>query len=733
MIFDRIQQSAIVQLIKKYAFPPDQSVTTAKLGYNMREAILDRTVSQVLYTDGTSAGTWQFATGAYGFYEGSYQLLPDMIALVTDVDTTRGVAHLRAAPGTNTGTGGTNLILVRDGPKIFRANVKYDGTANAGTWAFVGFNYQHTLTNQNMVCFTCNGTSNWFATIMEDYVLISSVDTGVPASDWADLQIRITETGAYFELIVTDEWGNTSVDSVLHTYLWVDAPLDSVLLTNVGACIRKRAAGSVQHLYIKQMFLQDNRAEGTYSKIVHQHALTDLLQTGALTGQIPLWSGTEWGPSTVSGTGTVTSVTAGTGLTGGTITIGGTIALDTTDAFGTKTNQATVILIHNDSGVTLNKGQAVYVTGQQGQRVTVALANANSEATAATTIGIMAETVVNNANGYVQCVGQLDGWNTNHLSETSGSNAIWLSAWTGTLGTTSNVTSTRPTQPNHGVALGWCLKQAPGSAGQIYTKVNNGQELDEIHDVLITSPAAGNVLWRDSDSLWKNKTLVIDDISDIKETKILVETDCNAAGEFSTYSLNGGSNVFTTTGLTHCDGHWGILRCGTAAVANSVAGIGAGTITDSVIFGTYKHETTAIVYIPNLSNATNRFYVEHGFSDNRGGVPTDAVMFSYIDTQMGGNWGCLAYNNNVLTSKDSGVPVSALTWYKLRVVVNVNGSAEFYIDGTKVATTTDFPVGSVGTGSARATANGCTIRKTVGVTARNLDIDYYNLQIGTAR
>jgi len=498
MIFDRIQQSAIVQLIKKYAFPPDQSVTTAKLGYNMREAILDRTVYRVLYTDGTSAGTWHFATGAAGgFTEGSYQLLPDMIALVTDVDTTRGVAHLRAAPGWNTGSGGTNLILVRDGPKIFRANVKYDGTANAGTWAFVGFNYQHTVTNQHMVGFTCNGTSNWFATIIEEFVVISSIDTGVPASDWADLQIRITEIGAYFELIVTDAWGNTSVDALLYTHIWTNTSLDSPLLTNVGACIRKRAAGNVQQLYIKQMFLQDNRADGTYSKLGHTHFL--------------------------------------------------------------------------------------------------------------------------------------------------------------------------------------------------------------------------------------------DEITDFKETKILVETDCNAAGELSTYSLNGGSNVFTTTGLTHCNGHWGILRCGTAVVANAIAGIGAGTITDSIIFGTYKHETTAIVYIPILSDATNRFYVEHGFSDNRGGTPTDAVMFSYTDTQMGGNWGCLAYNNSGLISKDSGVPVVASTWYKLRVLVNVDGTAEFYINNNKVATVADFPVGSVGTGSARATANGCTIRKTVGINARNLDIDYYNLQINTTR
>jgi len=46
-----------------------------------------------------------------------------------------------------------------------------------------------------------------------------------------------------------------------------------------------------------------------------------------------------------------------------------------------------------------------------------------------------------------------------------------------------------------------------GSAGRAYIKVINGQELEELHDVLITSPTDGQVLtYETSSGLWKNKT-----------------------------------------------------------------------------------------------------------------------------------------------------------------------------------------------------------------------------------
>jgi hypothetical protein len=46
-----------------------------------------------------------------------------------------------------------------------------------------------------------------------------------------------------------------------------------------------------------------------------------------------------------------------------------------------------------------------------------------------------------------------------------------------------------------------------GSSGRAYIKVINGQELGELHDVLITSPTNDQVLtYETSSGLWKNKT-----------------------------------------------------------------------------------------------------------------------------------------------------------------------------------------------------------------------------------
>lgn len=229
-------------------------------------------------------------------------------------------------------------------------------------------------------------------------------------------------------------------------------------------------------------------------------------------------------------------------------------------------------------------------------------------------------------------------------------------------------------------------------------------------------------------------THTVNDITDFYETKIIVESECNSAGEFTNVALNSGTNVYTTTGLTAIgNGRWGILTSGTSTTANAVAGVGSANATDCVIFGTYVFETTAIICIPNLSDATNTFFVEHGYTDNRTGIPTDGVLFQYSHGVNSGQWICLAYNNSVLTQKLTTTAVAVNTWYKLKILVNTNGSAEFYINGTMVGSTTDFPAGSIGTGTARATANSCTIRKSVGTTARNLYIDYYNIVVGTTR
>jgi hypothetical protein len=144
------------------------------------------------------------------------------------------------------------------------------------------------------------------------------------------------------------------------------------------------------------------------------------------------------------------------------------------------------------------KGAAVYQTGSSGTTLTVALADASSEATASQTLGLAQETIDINSNGYVVAVGQLDGVNTATLTE---GQIVWLSE------TAGEGTTTRPTQPAHGVVLGYCVKQGSGTSGILYVKVDNGFELEELHDVLISGAATDQALVRASDGLWKNRTV----------------------------------------------------------------------------------------------------------------------------------------------------------------------------------------------------------------------------------
>jgi len=161
-------------------------------------------------------------------------------------------------------------------------------------------------------------------------------------------------------------------------------------------------------------------------------------------------------------------------------------------------NTAEFATVSNRTGSPITVGQAVYILGAHGDQVEVALADATTEATAARTFGIAAEAIPNHGTGKVCVRGVLRDLNTNALTQ---GQVVWLAA------TPGGLTTTRPTQPNHGVFMGVCVKQGPGASGILYISVVNGQELDELHDVLITTPAAGQALVRNpANTLWINGT-----------------------------------------------------------------------------------------------------------------------------------------------------------------------------------------------------------------------------------
>lgn len=158
-------------------------------------------------------------------------------------------------------------------------------------------------------------------------------------------------------------------------------------------------------------------------------------------------------------------------------------------------------MCYNDSGGTLTKGQVVYVSGAHGNRVAIKLAKANAESTSSGTIGFVAETITAGGEGLIIVSGALYKLNTNGL--TAGY-AVYLSETTAGAWTT-----TRPPAPNHTVILGW-IERVSAIVGSIYVKVDNGYELQELHNVLITSPSNGQVLQYDSAAgVWKNSSSVI--------------------------------------------------------------------------------------------------------------------------------------------------------------------------------------------------------------------------------
>lgn len=155
-------------------------------------------------------------------------------------------------------------------------------------------------------------------------------------------------------------------------------------------------------------------------------------------------------------------------------------------------------LVHNAEAVTITKGQAVYLFGASGNKASVKLAYNTSDATSAKTFGLAAEDIVTNQNGLVITQGVLDGINTGAYSP---GDTLYLGA------TAGSWTATKPYAPNHLVYIG-IVEKANAGAGQIYVKTQNGYELDEIHDVQITTtPSDGQVLtYEASTSLWKPKT-----------------------------------------------------------------------------------------------------------------------------------------------------------------------------------------------------------------------------------
>lgn len=190
------------------------------------------------------------------------------------------------------------------------------------------------------------------------------------------------------------------------------------------------------------------------------------------------------------------------------------------------------------AGVALTKGTAVYVSDADGTNVIVAKASNATEALSSKTLGLIAQDLALNGIGAVITEGRLAGLNT---SAAQIKDPVWL----GVNGQLIFGLTNKPVAPAHLVYLG-VVTRVNANNGEIFVKVQNGYELDELHDVLITNPQDGDIIMRDNTGLWKNITAPFVSGSGTANYLPLL-TDNKAIGNSSIYEDAGKIGVGTTT------------------------------------------------------------------------------------------------------------------------------------------------------------------------------------------
>ena len=147
----------------------------------------------------------------------------------------------------------------------------------------------------------------------------------------------------------------------------------------------------------------------------------------------------------------------------------------------------------------MTAGTIVYISGATGNKPLIAKALATGDATSAQTYGLLQADIANNADGYVVVVGNVGSLDTSALTE---GQQLYLS------GTTAGAyTTTKPYAPTHLVYIGIVLRSHP-TQGIIGVKIQNGYEMDELHNVDAQSPSNNDILsYNTTTSLWEHKQI----------------------------------------------------------------------------------------------------------------------------------------------------------------------------------------------------------------------------------
>jgi hypothetical protein len=239
-----------------------------------------------------------------------------------------------------------------------------------------------------------------------------------------------------------------------------------------------------------------------------------------------------------------------------------------------------VVRVTNLTNATIVQGSVVFITGSQGTRPGIATASYTDENNSATTLGIVMHNIVStggNSNGYVVTKGIIRGVNTSGFAAGS---SLYLSS-------SGQYTTVKPQAPLHDVRLGKVIVGNSTNAGVIYVDIQNGYEIDELHNVRIISPNLGDLLIN-SGSLWINTKQLSGSYAITGSLNVT-----SATGSFTGSFIGNGSGLFSGSFSGSISSNLQEVTDNGSATTNSITAsgiqtndfhlIGNGTVTGSFI------------------------------------------------------------------------------------------------------------------------------------------------------
>lgn len=243
------------------------------------------------------------------------------------------------------------------------------------------------------------------------------------------------------------------------------------------------------------------------------------------------------------------------------------------------------------------------------------------------------------------------------------------------------------------------------------------------------TPRAGLIAWLADESafLYYDGTEWIEHATGRGDYRTLFYFDDFGSASSFAYGLSrfqSGTGATTSSpepNSTYGQNRVGLLGITTGTTTTGRAGVGSAL--PRLCLGQGLLEIEFDIFIPILSDGTNRFTVVAGLSDNTTGInPANHVSVQYSDNVNSGAWVLASSDNSVSGTTNGSGPAVVTGWHRIKIVVAPDGSSfEAFVNGSSIGTRSS----NIPTASGRAVDVFFGIFKSLGTTAREIVVDRY--------